>query len=445
MLFSNKDLKKLIIPLIIEQILVIAVGMADTVMISGVGEAAVSGVSLVDTVNVLIINILSALATGGAVAAGHYLGQKDKENACKSAWQLIFFSVILAVVITVIFIGMHDFILRHVFGSIDAQVMQNAKTYLLITAFSFVPLAVYNAGAALFRAMGNSKVTMWVSTVMNVINITGNAIMIYGLKMGVAGAAIPTTVSRTVAAVIIFAMLFQKKRDIHISGHVTWHLHLRMIKQILYVGVPNGLENSLFQLGKILLLSLISTIGTAAIAANAVANTITMFNILPGIAIGYAQLSTVSICVGAGDAKQARYYTKKLMWITYLGMALMSTAIFFTAHYILKIYGLSAETERLTIEVVRYHAIMVLIAWVPSFSTPNSFRAAGDVILPMVIAIASMWIFRIAAAYILTVQLGMGLMGVWIAMTIDWAFRAICYTIRYRGNSWLKKIQGTEN
>lgn len=437
MLFSNKDLKKLIIPLIIEQILVIAVGMADIVMVAGIGEAAVSGVSLVDTVNILIINIMGALATGGAVTAGHYLGQKDTKSAGRSAWQLILFSGLLAIAITILFIAFHDIMLRKVFGSISSEVMQSAKTYLLITALSFFPLAIYNAGGALFRAMGNSKVTMWVSAIMNVINIAGNAIMIYGMKMGVAGAAIPTTLSRIVAAVIIFIMLFNKKRQIHLNGHVTWKLQKSMIKKILYVGIPNGLENSLFQLGKILLLSLVSTIGTAAIAANAVANTIALFNILPGIAIGYAQLSTVSICIGANDAKQAKYYTNKLLKITYIGMLFLSALIFFTAGDLLKIYGLSQETEQLAIEVIRFHAIMVLVSWVPSFSTPNSFRAAGDVMIPMVIAIASMWIFRIGTAYILTGYFGMGLMGVWIAMTIDWTFRAICYTYRYQTGRWL--------
>lgn len=440
MLFTNQGLRKLIIPLIVEQVLVIAVGMADTVMIAGVGEAAVSGVSLVDTVNVLIINILGALATGGAVAAGHYLGQKDKENACKSAWQLILFSILLSFAVTVVFLGLHNLILQKVFGQIEPQVMENAKLYLMITALSFVPLGIYNSGAALFRAMGNSKATMWVSTIMNVINISGNAIMIYGFKMGVVGAAVPTTVSRAVAAIIIFTMLCQQKRDINVRGKITWKLNGDMIKKILYVGIPNGLENSLFQLGKILLLSLISTLGTAAIAANAVANTITMFNILPGIAIGYAQLSTVSICIGAGDAQQARYYSMKLMKITYAGMAILSGIIFFTVDYILRIYGLSEQTQRIAMEVIRYHAVMALISWVPSFSTPNSFRAAGDVIQPMIIAIASMWVFRIGTAYLFTVQLGMGLMGVWVAMTIDWTFRAICYTVRYKKGTWLKKM-----
>lgn len=441
MLFSNKDLKKLIVPLIIEQILVMAVGMADTVMISGVGEAAVSGVSLVDAVNILIINILTAMATGGAVAAGNLLGQKDTKTACKTAWQLILFSICLSLGIMVLFLGMHGFILKNVFGNITPEVMGNAKTYLMITALSFCPLAVYEAGAALFRAMGNSRVTMWVSVIMNVVNITGNAIMIFGLHMGVAGAAIPTVISRVVAAVIIFAMLFNKKRAINIRGQVTIKFHKDIVKKILYIGVPNGLENSLFQLGKILLLSLISTFGTVAIAANAVANTITMFNILPGQAIGYGQLSTVSVCVGAGDEKQARYYTRKLMLITYVGMAFLSIFIFLFAKFILRIYSLSPETINLAAQVVRFHAVMVLVSWVPSFCLPNTFRAAGDAIVPMVIAIISMWVFRIGTAYILSAYFHMGLLGVWIAMTIDWTFRAVCYMIRYQKGSWAKRMK----
>ncbi|MEG1848860.1 MAG: MATE family efflux transporter, partial [Lachnospiraceae bacterium] len=375
MLFTNKDLKKLIIPLIIEQILLITVGIADTMMISGVGEAAVSGVSLVDTVNVLIMNILGAIATGGAVVAGHYLGQKDAKNASRAAWQLMLFSAILSIVITILFVGAHDFILRQVFGRIEPAVMENAKTYLLITAISIFPMAIYNVGAALFRSMGNSKVTMCISMIMNVINITGNAIMIYGLHMGVAGAAIPTVVSRIVAAVIIFVMLFNSNRVIHLRGQFTLRLNRHLIQKILYIGVPNGLENSLFQLGKILLLSLISTFGTVAIAANAVANTVTMFNIIPGLAIGFAQLSTVSVCIGAGDNKQARYYTKKLMGITYVGMTIMSVLVLIFAKHILGIYHLSAQTQALAEQVVRFHAVMVLVAWVPSFSLPNTFRA----------------------------------------------------------------------
>ena len=252
MLYSGKDLRKLIIPLIIEQILAIAVGMADTIMVSAAGEAAVSGVSLVDTVNILLINVFSALATGGAVVSGHFLGKKKREDACKSAWQILLFATLLAFVISVIFITAHDPLLRLMFGKIEDDVMKASKTYLIITTYSFVALAIYNSCAALFRAMNESKVTMWVSLLMNVINVVGNAICIYGLHMGVAGVAIPTTISRYVAAVVIFLLMFQTKKEINLCGQITWKFNGSLIKKILYIAIPNGLENSMFQLGKIL-------------------------------------------------------------------------------------------------------------------------------------------------------------------------------------------------
>lgn len=444
LLYTNQALRKLIIPLVIEQILILSVGMADTIMISGVGEAAVSGVSLVDNINVLIINIFTAMATGGAVVAGHFLGQKDSENACKSAWQLMIFSSITSIIISIFLMAGHQFILITVFGKIEMNVMENAKTYLMITAISIFPLAIYNGCAALFRAMGNSKVTMWISLAMNLLNICGNALLIYVFKMGVAGAAISTTLSRIFGTVLIFAFLYKEKYMIHFKGYITWRIRKGMIKRILYIGIPNGLENSMFQLGKILLLSLVASFGTSAIAANAVSGTVTMINILPGNAIGFAQLSVVSMCIGAGEMGQAKYFTKKLMKITNLCIAGLSVIIFFGAKYILIPYQLSPETQSLTVWILRYHAIMAVLFWVPSFSFNNSLRAAGDVFYSMITAGISMWIFRIVTAYVLGWYFQMGLKGVWIAMTIDWIFRGICFTIRFESGKWLTKIRKLE-
>lgn len=438
MLYTNKDLKKLIVPLIIEQLLAIMVGLADTIMIASVGEAAVSGVSLVDTVNILIINIFAALATGGAVVAGHYIGQQREDQACRSAWQLIYFSGIMSVGVMVIFLAAHDYILHGVFGSITEDVMQNAKTYLIITAYSIVPLAIYNACAALFRAMGNSRVTMWISVIMNILNVAGNAIFIYIFKAGVAGAAISTTFSRIVAAVIIFILLWNKKRQIHICGQITWKPQPHIIGKILYIGIPNCLENSMFQLGKILLLSLVSTFGTFAIAANAVSNTVACINILPGMAINLAILSVSSVCIGAGEYEQAEYYMKKMMKIIYALTAIISVLLMVGTPVIVAVYNLSAETSQLATLIIRYHAVMALLIWAPSFSLPNLFRAAGDVVYTMITAIISMWVFRIGASYILSGYFQIGLLGVWIAMTIDWAFRAILYVIHYKRKAWKK-------
>lgn len=436
MLYSNKDLRKLIVPLIIEQMLAIAVGMADTIMISAVGEAAVSGVSLVDTVNILLINVFSALATGGAVVAGHFLGQRHKEEASKVAWQIIMFATSLAIVITVIFIGFHDKLLRLMFGQIEPDVMQACKTYLIITAVSFSGLAIYNSCAAIFRAMNNAKITMWISLLMNAVNLVGNAICIFGLKWGVAGAAVPTTVSRYVGAIVIFVMMFNPNREINFCGQVRFRFNLDLIKRILFIAIPNGLENSMFQLGKILVLSVVSVMGTSAIAANAVGNTLACWNILLGSSVNLALVSVSAVCIGAGEIGQARYYTAKLMKLAAAGIAAISVILFVSMPLVVKLYNLGPEASRMAIEVVRFHNIMAIIFWVPSFTLPNTLRSAGDVIWTMLIAIFSMWIFRIGASYLFTYKLNLGLLGVWAAMVVDWVFRGICYTIRYRGNKW---------
>lgn len=436
MLYSNKDLKKLIVPLLVEQVLAIAVGMADTIMVSAAGEAAVSGVSLVDTVNILLINIFSALATGGAVVAGHFLGKKKKGDASRAAWQILEFATLLAVIISVIFITAHNQILGLMFGQIEAEVMRASRIYLIITTLSFPALAVYNSCAALFRAMNSAKVTMQVSLLMNAINVVGNAFCIYGLHMDVAGVAIPTTLSRYVAAIVIFSLMFDKDKEINLCGQMRPGFDGRLIKKILYIAVPNGLENSMFQMGKILVISAVSTMGTAAIAANAVANTLASWNILPGVAINLAVVSVVSVCVGAGEYGQARFYTKRLCLFAEAGMIVMSAILFFTVPYIALLYHLGPEAYRMTVEVMRFHTVMAVFLWVMSFTLPNTLRAAGDVVVPMVIATASMWLFRVVAAYVFTYQFHFGLLGIWIAMIIDWGFRVICYVIRYRGHKW---------
>lgn len=442
MLYTNKDLRKLIIPLVFEQLLALLVGLADTIMISSVGEAAVSGVSLVDTINILFINIFMAFGTGGAVIAGHYLGKKNVDNAKKGGWQILLFSFVSSLVITALFLLFHNGILQLVIGSVEADVMENARDYLVVTAVSFVPLAVYNACAGLFRTMNDSKTTLYISLFMNGLNVVGNAILIYVAGLGTTGAALSTTFSRLVAAVIIFVMMFSEKRVINFKGQVTLKFRPDMLKKILYIALPNSLENSLFQLGKILTVSMISTMGTYAIAANAVCNTLASFNILPGSAINSSIVAIVSVCIGAGEIDQARYYTKKLMKLAELSMILVSALIIFGSGWIIGFYHLSPEATQLARQVISYHAIMAIIGWILSFSLPNTFRAAGDVFMPMAVAIASMWIFRLGFAYLLGIYMGLGLMGVWIAMTIDWIFRAVCFTIRFRGHRWERKMLG---
>lgn len=439
--FSNKDLRKLIIPLIIEQFLQISVGLMDSVMVASVGEAAVSGVSLVDSIFILFINVFSALATGGAVVAGQYIGRKDPETGCKAAWQMILFIGALSIVVMTACYVFRNFILYQVFGDIDAEVMKNSRTFLLIVSASIPFIALYNAGAAIFRVMGNSKIAMQMSLLMNGINLVGIAVLIFGFHMGVEGAAIPTLAARIIAAIMILKLLFDSKRLLHIPRPIVFRPDKFLLKRILAIGIPNGLENSMFQLGKILVLSLVSGFGTAAIAANAIGNYVAMFAILPGIALGYTTITVVSQCVGARDYDQVRYYTKKLIKLCYLCMFLFNGIVVLCLPLIIRIYGLSDLASQYAEQILIYHSICAAVIWAPAFTLPYTLRASNDVALTMVISIISMWIFRVAFSYLLGLYLHMGLFGVWVAMTIDWLFRAICFTIRYKRGTWVGKSE----
>lgn len=435
-MFTNKQLRQLIIPLMIEQLLTVTVGMADTLMIASVGEEAVSAVSLVDTVMVLLINIFAALATGGAVVAGQYIGQNRTESACKAAEQLVLFITVFSLAVTALIYAGQNLILHGVFGKIEPEVMRNARIYLLIVSASIPFLALYNGGAAIFRVMGNSKISMKTSLIMNAVNIAGNGIMIYGMRMGVAGAAIPTLVSRILAAGMIIPLLCQEKYPVHLRKAMSFHFERHTVRKILHIGVPNGMENSMFQLGKILVLSLVSTFGTASIAANAVSNTIALFQVLPGMAMGFAVITVVSQCVGAGDYRQAKYYTKKLMAVTYASMILLNLVIFLLLPVIVQVYQLSSETAGITKRIVTYHGACACLIWPLAFTLPNTLRAANDVKITMWISVFSMWIFRIVFSYILGKYLGWGVFGIWVAMTIDWLFRAVCFAVRYLRGKW---------
>lgn len=405
-------------------------------MVANVGEAAVSGVSLVDNIMILIINIFAALATGGAVVAGQYIGRKDEKSACKAATQLVWFVSLSAVAIMILVYFGKDIILNQVFSHITAEVKGHADIYLLIVTASIPFIALYNGGAAIFRAMGNSQVSMRVSLLMNAINVTGNAILVFGLRIGTAGVAIPTLISRMVAAIVITVLLCNQTRILHIERTLKIRFDGRMIRKILAIGVPNGLENSMFQLGKILVLSLVSTFGTYAIAANAVSNAIALFQILPGMAISLAITTVISQCVGANDYEQVHYYLKKLLAIIYVAMVGTVALIFLALPLILKAYNLSDQTAAAATNIIHFHGISAMIIWPLSFALPAAYRAAGDAKACMYTSIVSMWIFRIGFSYLVGKYMGLGVFGVWVAMVIDWVVRAICFIIRYFNGKW---------
>ena len=436
-MFSNKYLAKLFIPLVIEVFLEYLVGLIDSIMVANVGEDAVSAVFLVDFVIAFLISIFAAIATGGAVASGQYIGAKDIEHADDSINQLIRFLLLFSVVITILIYIFKDYLLTILFGSITEEVRNNANTYILIVAASIPFLALYNGGASMFRTIGNSKISMKIMISMNILNVIGNAVLIYVFKMGIAGAAISTLISRIGAALIIIILGLNKKNIIYIKNKIKYKMTFSAVKRILSVGIPYGIENGMFYFGRLLILSLVSTFGTASIAANSVSTLIASFEVLPGMAIGLGLTTVISQCVGANDYNQTKYYTKKIIAIIYVSQTITSIIILSLLPFILHIYHLSAEATSYTYKLSWYHAVMMII-WPLGYSLPVVFRASGDAKFPMAVASISMIVCRIVLAYVFALYFHMGMIGTWIAMFADWIVKALIFTYRYLSGKWIK-------
>lgn len=437
--FSNRDLRKLIIPLVIEQLLAITVGLADSLMVARVGEAAVSAVSLVDAVNVLLVSMFSALATGGAVVAGQYMGRRETEKANLAGGQLLLFMGEIALGVTALLYLGRGFILGVVFGSIAPDVAAYSNTYFLIVEASTLFLALYNGGAALFRVMGNSGISMWVSLIMNTINVVGNGILIFGFHRGVEGVAIPTLVSRIAAAVMMLVLLRNPKLPLHLEKKFRFRHEKQMIRNILLLGVPNGIEGSMFQLGKILLLSVVAPFGTASVAANAIGNTIASFQILGPQSIGLGMVTVVSRCVGAGDFDRARAYTRKLMRWGYASMLAVNLPMLASLNAVLGLYGLSQTATDYARIILTLHGCIGILIWPVAFQLPQTIRAAGDTRFTMLTSSISMWTFRVVLGVLMARTFQMGVLGMWYAMFVDWVARSIVFVLRYRGHRWETK------
>lgn len=433
--FTKQDLRRLIVPLVIEQLLAITVGLFDSVMVSQVGEAAISAVSLVDTVNVLLVNAFSSLATGGAVIAGQYLGRREPEKAGHSGAQLLLFMGEVSLLVMVLFYLGKGFVLNVVFGQVEPDVAAYANTYYMIVEASTPFLAIYSAGAALFRVMGNSRISMWVSLGMNIVNVVGNAILIFGVRMGVEGVAIPTLVSRAVAAAAMVVLLRRPGLPLQVD-RFTFRHDRYVVKNILRFGVPNGLEGSMFQMGKILLLSTVAVLGTASVAANAIGNTVTSFQCVAGNALGLAMVTVVSRCVGAGSYERARYYVKKLLKSTYLYMDCTIIVIALALPLIMKLYNVSDQAAEYARIIILMHGGVGLVLWPLSFTLPQALRAAGDTRFTMVVSTVSMWVLRVGLGVLLGRFWGFGVLGIWMAMFADWSLRVAFFLPRFCGHRW---------
>jgi putative MATE family efflux protein len=434
--FSNGDLKTLIVPIIIEQFLALLVGIADTMMISYAGEAAVSGVSLVNQLNNVFIMVFTALASGGAVVASQYIGSKDRKNGVLAASQLVMITGLISILMTVVVLLFGRQMFDLLFGNVETDVLEAGLTYLRISAYSFPFLAVYNGCAGLFRSMGKTKELMNVSIVMNIINVVGNAIGIFVLRAGVAGVAYPSLLSRIFAAAMMFYLSLNEKNPVYIRVRQIFAWRSKMIVRIFKIAIPSSVENGLFQISKVALSSIVAMFGTVQIAANGVAQSFWSMAAMFCLAMGPAFITVIGQYMGAGDTEGADYYMKKLLRLTYLGGILWNVVFLLIAPLLLQMYDLSDEAVRLVLILVLLHNIFNAMFCPISFSMSNGMRAAGDVKFTMYASIFSTVICRVILSILFGVVMDMGVIGITIAMIADWAIHAVLIAVRYRSGKW---------
>lgn len=435
-LFSNKTLKEMIVPLFLEQLLVMLVGLADTLVVSYAGEAAVSGVSLVNQFNTIFIYLFTALASGGAVVISQYIGRKAMDAAGKSASQLLLFSVIFSALVSAFVLIGNEGMLRLMFGKVESDVMQACITYLRISAYSYPALAVYNAGAALFRSMGKTSVTMYLSVASNIINVIGNLIGVFVLRAGVAGVAWPSLIARTFSAAVITVLCFCKKNNVIYARKWIFQWNGELMRYILRIAIPNGLENGIFQLVKVALSSIVALFGTYQIAANGVAQSIWSLAALAGVAMGPVFITVIGQCMGNGDTQIAEAYFKKLTKITLLLSSAWNFLIFLMTPFFLRFYALEPNTKQLVIWLVLIHNLFNAIAYPFSGALSNGLRAAGDVKFTMYVSVLSTIAVRLLLSWFLGVALQMGVIGIAVAMVSDWIIRAVIFFWRQQSGKW---------
>lgn len=437
-LFTNRMLRNLLIPIILEQLLAALMGTVDTMMVSNVGSAAISAVSLVDSINVLVIQAFSSLAAGGAIVCSQYMGQGNKEMANKAARQVLYIIAAISLGVTSVCLIFRVPLLRFIFGQVEESVMSASKTYFLYTAASFPFIALYNAGASIFRAQENTKGPMTISVISNVMNIVGNAVLIWGFDLGVAGAAISTLVSRIFCAVVVLWQLRKDRQPIVVRDYRKIRPDGHMIRRVLGLGIPSGVENSMFQLGKLAIQSTVSTLGTTAIAAQAMTNILENVNGIAAIGVGIGLMTVVGECMGAGRKDEAVYYIKKLCAVAEVILIISCVTVFALTKPITILGGMEPESAAMCMNMVMWITIVKPIVWMFSFIPAYGLRAAGDVRFSMITSCTTMWVFRFCLCVFLIRVMGFGPIAVWIGMFTDWTARGIIYTWRFHSRKWLE-------
>lgn len=430
-LFDNRTLFWLLLPIAVEQFLNALMGMADTMMVSTVGSEAISAVALVDAINNLVMQIFSAMASGATIICSQYIGSGNKKESSRVASQVVLTVFVISLSITLFCMIGGERLLRLIFGMVEDSVMKNALVYFIITAISYPFLALSSAGAAFYRASDNSKFPTKVSIVSNVINVVGNALLIYGFQWGVSGAALATLLSRGFCTVVIFYFLRKPKQTIIVRGYLNIRPDLPIILKIMTIGVPAGIENGMFQFGKLAIASTVSTMGTIAISAQAMTDILEMVNGIFSNSVGIGLMTVVGQCIGARRIEEAKYYIVKLMGIAWVGVLVLCLLVLAVTKPVTWLSGMEPEAADMCFKMVTAMTIVKPMLWVGAFGIPYGLRAAGDVRFSMFVSVSSMWVCRVALCVFLVRVFHLGLMAVWIGIFVDWFIRAAIFTTRF--------------
>lgn len=439
MMFSRKQLVHLIVPLIVEQIFLGTIGIADMLMVAPVGETAISGISLVNSINMLFYSVFTALAAGGGILCIQYLGKGDEPNANSTARQLLRISVLISSALAAFCCAGNSFLLHGMFGNAETAVLKEAVTYFYLSALSYPCLMLFDACSSLFRGMGESQLSLAGSVVTCLSNVVLNAIFIYGLQWGVFGVGFASLLAKGAGAAFLLLCFGRGNRAIGFRKFAGLPNEFFIVKNIMRMAVPMALEDGIFHVGKLLVQGVVTSYGTTAIAANAVALTVADFIQMPAYAVGLGMTTVVGQCIGADRKKEATYYSGRILAVSFLLEAVLSVAVFLLADPITGVYRLTAETAAVTRQLIRFHSLICGTVWVFAFNIPCVLKASSDVNFVLVVSICSMWIFRVCCSYLFRECLTVGVLGVWMAMGLDWTFRAIVFSLRMRSGKWMEK------
>ena len=438
----RKNVLKLAVPIIVEQTFVMMLGVCNTMMAGHIGEEAVSAIGMVDSINMLFISFFAALSVGATVVVAQQIGQEKPKKANETAKQAIVSGVIVAGVITLLLWIFRVPLINFLYGSAEELVKSNAKLYIEFTLLTYPFIAIEQIANGILRGAGDTKTPMYITMFMNIINIILGYRLIYGIdflhipSFGIMGAALAIAIARMIGSVIIIIVLFRGSKIIKIKKLFPFKFDMKVQKSIFNIGIPAGMEQVIFQTGKLLVQVFIVTMGTASIASNAIGMSITQIINVPGNALCLAATTLVGQYIGRDDIKGAKstlIYLVKIATICLVSIGIIFVPI---AEWLASLYTNVPEVIRLTGILIKSNSV-AMVVWAISFVLSSGLKGAGDTRYTMMTAFIGMWVFRIGLGYVLGIVFKMGILGIWIAMYIDWFVRGTMYSVRLKGTNWL--------